>query len=64
MTRLLSVKEYALVMGVNPETVRVWIRARRIHALRIGPKGRYRIQHRVEPSNCVSSHEANSRAHS
>lgn len=44
---LLTVKEYAALMRVHPETVKRWCRKRLIPAEQVGRKGHWRIKHRA-----------------
>lgn len=58
MSQWISVKEYAALWDVTEETVRVWIRTKRLMAARVGDKGHWRIQHNpVTSRNFVSSQE-------
>lgn len=39
----LTVKEYAAMLRVHPETVKRWARAGQIAAVRVGQRGQWRI---------------------
>ena len=43
LPRLLSVKEAADYMGVNPKTVYAWVAQGRLHCLRAGNRIRFRL---------------------
>lgn len=40
---MLTVEEVARRLRVNPETVRRWLRTRKLTGVQVGSRGRYRI---------------------
>lgn len=42
--RLMTTGDVARIAGVSVDTVRLWTQRGRLHAIRVGPHGRYRFR--------------------